>query len=138
MVPVPTIAMRCTGFCVLMIVAPYCSGWWWLAPAPDRGSFFGERQCSFMGVLAVEQARSVLGLALERLGVVETLGFSQDRLYPGQGQWCVAGDAPGKRLCPGQCRPGSGQLADEPVLLGIDGRERLAGEQHLEGDVVGD
>ena len=37
-----------------------------------------------------------------------------------------------------QCAPGFGQLTDKPVLLGVGGRNRLAGEQHLEGGVVGD
>ena len=74
----------------------------------------------------------------ERLGVIEALRFSQDLLDPGQRQRCVAGDALSKLVGLFQCRPGSGQLADEPVLLGIVGRERVAGEQHLEGDVVGD
>ena len=109
-----------------------------VAPAPDGCTFFGERQRSFVRVLAVQQAVCVLGLALERLGVVEALGFSQDLLDFRQCERCVDGDALGKLLGPSQCGPGSGQLADEPVLLGIDGRERLAGEQHLEGDVVGD
>ena len=53
-------------------------------------------------------------------------------------QRCVDGDARSKLLRPSQCGPGFGQLTDKPVLLGIDGRKRLAGEQHLEGDVVGD
>ena len=44
----------------------------------------------------------------------------------------------GKLLRPSQCGPGRGQLTDKPVLLGVGGRNRLAGEQHLEGDVVGD
>lgn len=76
-----------------------------------------------MGVLAVQQAVGVLGLAFERLGVAEALRFSQDLLDLGQREWGVAGDAPGKLLCPSQCRTSCGQLADEPVLLGIDGRE---------------
>ena len=70
-----------------------------------------------MRVLGVQQAVCVLGLALERLGVVEALRFSQDLLDLRERQRCVDGDALGKLLRPSQCGAGRGQLADEPVWL---------------------
>ena len=75
MVPVPTIAMRCTGFCELMSDAPLLGS---LAPAPDGCTLFGERHRAFVRVLAVQQAVCVLVLARERVGVIEALRLSQD------------------------------------------------------------
>src|ERR1700754_568711 len=118
MVPVPTMAMRCTGFGVVMIVSPYFG--WWLAPTPDGCTFLSERHCSFVCVLGVQQAVCILRLESERLGVVETLRFSQDVLDLRKRQRCVDGDTLGKLLRPSQCGSGGGQLADKPVLVGID------------------
>src|SRR5258708_2788026 len=136
MVPVPTIATRCTSSFENICYSFYFG--WSSAPAPDGCTLFGEGHCAFVCVLGVEQAECVLALQFERFDVVEALGFSQDVLDLAQCERGVDRDASGKVLRPCQGGTGLGQLADEPVLLGVDGRERLAGEQHLEGDVVRD
>src|SRR5689334_21395427 len=99
------------------------------APAPDGCTFFGERQRAFVRVLAVQQVGCVLGLALERLSVIEALRLAEDLLDSRQCERGVGSDALSELPRTGQCGPRCGQLAHEPVLLGIDGRKRRS-EEH--------
>src|SRR5258707_15809193 len=125
MVPVPTMAMRCTDSCE-NICCSFDFGWS-LASAPDGCTFFGEGQRTFVRVFGVQQAVRIFGLAQERVGVIEALCFAQNLLDLRQCKRCVTCDARGKLLRGCQCGPSCGQLADEPVLLGVDRRNRLAG-----------
>ena len=137
MVPVPTIAMRCTGFGETMIVAPLVSvgrqrprqtgaRFSAKASAPSCASSVSSRLC------ASSAWRLNASVSLRPCVSRKTcLTFAS-----------ASGALPAMRwassCAPANAAAGCGQLADEPVLLGVDGRNRLAGEQHLEGDVVGD
>src|SRR6202008_5201934 len=94
--PVPTIAMRCTGFGEFMTVTPSIR--LAVSARARRVHVFRRRPGAFVGVLAVQQAVRVLVLPLERLGVIEGLCFSQDLLDPRQCERRVAGDALSKIL----------------------------------------
>ena len=78
---------------------------WSLAPAPDGCALFGEGQRAFVRVLGVQQAVCVLGLARERVGVIEALRFSQDLLDLRQRERCIDGDAREQALAPRPMRP---------------------------------
>src|ERR1700739_4980638 len=109
MVPVPTMAMRCTVFGEFMTGTPLLQ--MVSAPAPDGCALLGECDSAFVRVFGVQQAVGGLVLALECLGVTEALGVSHDLFDLGERERSVDGDALGQLVCPGQRASGHGQLA---------------------------